>query len=133
MKVSPWIVPILIIVLTLAGLIAAKHFAIPSAEVEFSKAPAGSHIQATIMVVDGVRCVDTALTAIKTLKNTPGIIKVTAYASHNRLEILFNPEYTNTDQIKEAIEGPIFDATAGEFLFNQYKVLKINEDGNQSF
>ena len=107
MKVSRWIVPILIVLLIAAGLSAAGLFAIPSVTVDFPVDEAtGTELVRTVeFVVDGVMCVDTASRACSTLYELPGVIRYVAYASHNRVEITFDPARTNVEAIREAIEG----------------------------
>lgn len=128
MKTHWIVIPAAITILICAGLYGSRLFAIPSLTVHFDKhsAPAGAQLKTSVFLVDGVRCVDTAQTAASALNDLPDVLNVTAYASRNRLDIEYNPEKITSAEIKSALEGPIFDETAGEFQFNLYKVLEID-------
>lgn len=128
MKVPRWIVPGLVILLTAAGLSAARLFAIPSLALDFSvdEAMGRESTQTAVFLVDGLKCVDTARRAASTLKGLPGVIRYVAYASHNRVEITFDPARINIEALREAIEGPVYDEEAGRVLFHLFKVLEID-------
>jgi hypothetical protein len=128
MKVPQWIVPALVVALALAGLGGAELFAIPSLELDFEDVGVDDPSRAVTveLLVDGVRCVDTARRAASTLEDTPGIHRFTAYASRNRVEIVYDPARVDIDQIRESLEGPVFDRESGEFLFHLFEVLEID-------
>jgi hypothetical protein len=128
MKVPNWIVPALVVALALAGLGGAKLFAIPSLELEFQDTglEAGSRTDTVELLVDGVRCVDTARRAASTLEDLPGVYRFVAYASRNRLEISYDPELLEIDQLVESLEGPVYDEESGEFLFHLFEVIEID-------
>ncbi len=128
MKLPPWIVPLLIMLATVAGLSSSRLFAIPSLTVDYP-APAESppvNTQITTFIVNGVKCVTTAQGVANALKSLPGILKLKAYGSYNRVEILFDPSQTNIKAIKKVIEGPIFDEKTANIYFNQFKVIEID-------
>ena len=121
------VVPILIVLITVGALYGATVFAIPSVVVEYPPGPHPSaHVQTVVMIVDGVRCVDTAATAAMGLNDTPGVMRCEAFASHSRLEVTFDPQVTTPEALRESIEGPIYDTETGNFLFNQFKVARID-------
>lgn len=128
MKVSRWIVPILIVLLIAVGLSAASFFAIPSVTVDFpvDEATRRELIRTVVLVVDGIKCVDTARMACSTLEALPGMIRYVAYASNNRVEISFDPTRTNVEAIRAAIEGPVYDEEFEEYLFHLFTVLEID-------
>ena len=130
MKVSRWIVPILIVLAIAAGLFTAGLFAIPSVTVDFpvGEATGTELIQTVAFVVDGVMCVDTARRACSTLEELPGVIRYVAYASRNRVEITFDSTRTNVEALQEAIEGPVYDEGSEEFLFHMFEVLEIDRE-----
>lgn len=130
MKVSPWVVPILIVLLIAVGLSAKGLFAIPSLTVDFPVDDAtGTELTRTVaFVVDGVKCVDTARRACSTLEGLPGVIRCVAYASRNRVEITFDPVRTNVEALREAIEGPVYDEGSEEFLFHLFTVMEIDSE-----
>ncbi len=121
------VVPILIVLITAGALFGASVFAIPSVVIEypFTGQPSG-RVQTTVMIVDGVRCVDTARTAAMGLNDVPGVLQCKAFASHSRLEITYDSGLTGVEALREAIEGPIYDRETGNFLFNQFKVARID-------
>ena len=128
MRVPPWIVPLLVVLLALLGLGGSKLFAIPSVEIDFpaaaeEAAPEGRIVE---MLVGGVKCVDTARRAASALEDLPGIQRYVAFASRNRIEVTYDPERATVEQLREAIEGPIFDKDSGEFLFNLFEVIEID-------
>ena len=127
MKVPQWIVLVLIVVLALAGLGAARLIAIPSVTIDLhaegEPAAAG---QTVTFLVDGVKCVDTARRAASTLVGIPGVIRFVAYASRGRVEIDFDPRRTGVPALIEALEGPALDESSGEYLFHLYKVAEID-------
>lgn len=128
MRVPHWIVPALVVALALAGLGGAKLFAVPSLEVSFQDfgTVTSSRTRTVEFLVDGVRCVDTARRAASTLEDIPGIHRFIAYASRNRVEIIYDPARVDIDQIRESLEGPVFDEESGEFLFHVFEVLEID-------
>ena len=81
------IVPVLVVLLAIAGLGGAKLMAIPSLEIEFSSAGAGASLSEVTLLVDGVKCVDTARQAASTLEELPGVTRFVAYASRNRVQL----------------------------------------------
>jgi len=128
MKLPKGIVPLLIVLLTVAGLGLARLFAIPSVTLEFP-VPGDYHsssIQTTVFLVEGLECVKSANSAGSTLTEIPGIRRFVAYASRNRAEITFDASLTDPKEIRAAIEGPVYDEETGEFLFHSYKVLEID-------
>ena len=128
MKVTPWIVPVLIVLLIAMGLSAAGLFAIPSLILEFPvDEPIGAELTRTVaFVVDGVRCAGTARRACSTLEALPGVIRCVAYASSSRVDITFDPTRTSVDALREAIEGPVYDEESKAFLFHVFTVLEID-------
>jgi hypothetical protein len=128
MKVPGWSVPLLIVLVTLAGLGAAELFAIPSVTVDYpASGDGGDGSRATTtLLVEGVKCVDTAQNAAGALNDTPGVVRFVAYASRNKVEITYDPTLTDPEQICEALEGPVLDEEAGEYYFNLFEVVEID-------
>jgi hypothetical protein len=128
MRVPPWIVPLLVVLLALLGLGGSKLFAIPSVELDFPAVTEGAAVQGRTveMLVGGVKCVDTARRAASALEDLPGIYRYVAFASRNRIEVTYDPERLEVEQLREALEGPIYDEGSGEFLFNVFEVIEID-------
>ena len=125
MKVPGWSVPALVVLLTLAGVGGARLFAVPSVVLDLPTAGTGAR-RTTVLVVDGVKCVDTAERAAGQVKGLPGVSRFVAYASRNRVEVTFDPAVSGVAEIVEAIEGPVHDAATGEYLFHVYRVVEID-------
>ncbi len=124
MKVSKWIVPILIVALTAAGLGIAQLFAIPTVEIVGENADVPQNVAMVTLIIPGVRCKDTAMSAASNVEDIAGVIKFVAFASHNRVEITYDQHLTGPESLIEAIEGPVYDAESGEFLFGVFVVSK---------
>ena len=128
MRVSRWLVPLLVALAAAAGIWGARLFAAPSYAQEY--AAASAHRPETVQfIVRGLKCVDTARTVARQLEETPGVLRFVAYASRNEAQVTYDASLTDPQILKDAIEGPIFSDLSGEILFNQYEVLSI--DGNK--
>ncbi|MBN2385260.1 hypothetical protein JXQ70_20485 [bacterium] len=128
MKIPNWSVPLIIVLMIALSVSAAKWFAIPSLTIDVIN-PAKLETMTTQVaefIVSGVSCVDTARTASLAVISREGILRFVAYASHNRLEITYDPSLWTPAKIKDALEGPIYDQTTGNILFNQFSVLEMN-------
>ncbi len=128
MKVPQILVPILIVILTAAGLSATRFIMIPSITKTFDKAeqiPLERTVTAKF-IIEGMKCVSTAEMAASTLEDLKGIKSLNAYASYNRLEVSFDPSIAKEADIVEALEGPVFDEESMEILFKQFKVVEID-------
>ncbi len=126
MKVPTWIVPVLIVLLTAIGLGSARLLAIPSVTLDLHSAGARAETETAVLLVDGVKCVDTAETAASNLTELDGVIRYVAFASHNRVEITYDPALTDLTALCQALEDPVYDEASGEFLFDLYTVIEID-------
>jgi copper chaperone CopZ len=126
MKVTPWAVPALVVLFAALGLGGARFLAAPSVVREFAPAPAGG-AAVTVFKVRGMKCVDTAQAAAAQLEGVPGVVRFTAFASHNRAEIAFDPAVASVERIRKSIEGPVHDKETGEYLFGVYSVIQIDD------
>jgi len=128
MKVTTWSVPLIIIVMIVLSVTTSRLFAIPSLTIDFIKPEqtTGLSTRVTTLIVEGVKCVDTARAASNAVAFKKGVVRFTAFASYNRVEITYEPTLISPADIKAAFEGPIFDPETGEFLFNQFKVRSID-------
>jgi hypothetical protein len=129
MRVSRWIVPLLVAAAAAAGVGGARLFAAPSYTQEFASVTPPSRIETARFVVRGLRCVDTARTVARQLEATPGVLRYVAYASRNEAQVTFDAAVVGPTALIEAIEGPVFDQRTGEIFFHQYEVVSI--DGNK--
>lgn len=126
MKVPTWIIPCLIVLAIAAGVETSKWIRIPSAELEIASEKVGTKSMRSVFIVDGVTCRDTAISAMSTLEDLIGVYHATAYASHNRIDVKFDPEKIDVTTIANAFSNPIFFEETGEILFNLYRVVEIN-------
>jgi hypothetical protein len=126
MNVPRWIVPLLVVLLAATGLGSSKLFAVPSVELDFEPAADGAPSREITLLVDGVKCVDTARQAASTLEGMPGVLRFVAYASRNRVDVAYDPARVEVEQILDALEGPVFDEKSGEFLFGLFKIVEID-------
>lgn len=126
MTLPRWIIPVIIVAMTLAGVQGSKYIRIPSAEMTVSAEKSGTESVRGVFIVDGVLCRDTAINAMNNVKAVDGVLRITAYASHNRIDVEFDPNQTDPGQIRDALEGPVFMEDSGEFLFNVYRVVEMN-------
>ncbi len=125
MKMTPWAVPALVVFFAALGIGGARLLAVPSVVRDYAPARPGPR-QTVVLVVDGVKCADTAERAANQLKDVPGVVRLVAYASRNRLDVTFLPEMAGVEAIRAAIEGPVYDESSGEYLFGVYKVVEVD-------
>lgn len=125
MKAPQWVVPALVLAFAVLGVGGARFLAFPSVVKEFG-AGAGRGLPTVVMVVSGVKCVDTAERAAKQFAEVPGVVRFVAYASRNRVEVTFDPAQTGPSKLREALEGPVYDEVSGETLFGVFKVLELD-------
>lgn len=123
MRVTRWLVPLLVVLAAGFGIGGARFFAAPSFTRDFeSPAPAG-RLESVRMTVRGLKCVDTARTVAAQLDGVSGVRRFVAYASRNEAQVTYDPALINPGAIEEAIEGPTFLPETGEILFHQFEVV----------
>jgi len=125
MKTPAWVVPILVVLFAALGVGGARLLAVPSVVKDFPASRATAS-RTTVLIVEGVKCVDTAERAAGQLQDVAGVVKFTAYASRNRVEVAFDPKVTDPSKIREALEGPVHDAASGEYLFGVFRVVEMD-------
>ena len=126
MRAPWWIVPALVVTAASLGVTGARVFARPSVVRDYAPVPANAPAHAATFLVEGVRCVDTAERAARQLDGEPGVFRLTAWASQAKLEVTFDPSRTDVDALREALEGPVYDASTGEFRFGVYVVREVD-------
>lgn len=126
MRVPVWIVPALVAAAAAIGVGGSRVVAAPSLVREYASAPSGRELRTASFVVKGVRCVDTADRAARQLDGQAGVVRLTAWASRARLDVLFDPEATGAGGIREAIEAPVYDEATGEITFGVYDVREVD-------
>jgi copper chaperone CopZ len=128
MRVSPWWIPAAVLVLALLGIGSANLVAVPSYTRDFQSAAAAdaAGFRTAVLLVEGLRCVDTAERAAAQLEGAPGVIRFVAFASRNRAELTYDPARTGPAAIVGAIEGPVYNEATGEVAFQVYRVLEVD-------
>ncbi len=123
-RTSPWVVPALLVVLALAGTMGGSAVAIPSFTRDF--APIAGPARTVTMVVDGIRCVDTAKSAGRQLEGVAGVGRFRAHASRHGASVTYDPSRTSVGEIVRALESPVYDGDTGQYLFLQFTVLEVD-------
>ena len=122
------IVPVLLVSMIAAGILAGNLIAIPSYSQSYAEAsgvPDENRRQVTLEV-DGVRCVDTARRAAAQLDGVAGVLHLTAYAPDRELVVEYDSSVVGVHGLVHAIEGPVFDPEQNKFFFHVFTVLAID-------
>jgi hypothetical protein len=114
-----WIIPLVIVALSFAGVMGAKKISLPTLTYIFDKDFKGQAGTANL-TVDGVRCYGTANALREHIGNLPGLVSMVAYGGRHRVVLEYDPGKTNPDQIALAIESPVM-TRQGPMAF--FKVL----------
>ena len=126
MRTPAWIIPLLVIVCTAAGLGGSRLATAPSLTHDYTGAAPGADARTSVFVIEGVKCVDTAERAARQLDGMPGVARLEAYASRARVEVTYDPAATGAAAIRDAFEAPVHDPATGEYLFGLYKVIEMD-------
>lgn len=126
MRAPAWIIPVLVVVCAAAGVGGSKLLVAPSVVHTFATTGPTADARTAQMVVDGVKCVDTAERAVAQLKDVDGVLKCVAYASRARLDVTYDPARTGAAAIREALEAPVLVPATGEYLFGLYQVVELD-------
>lgn len=122
-KTPGWVVAMILVIATAGGLATAEQISFASYQRVYG---VGEGEEKTItFIVDGVRCVDTAMLAAGQLEGVAGVLSLTAHASDRRLQISYDAKGTNPQKIRASLEGPVFDKRSNVFLFNVFRVVRI--------
>lgn len=127
MRVPLAVIPVLIVCAAVIGIGAGRFAVLPSFERDFPGAPAGIVPERkAVLIVRGMKCLDTAKRAAAQLEGIRGVSRFVAYAAANKAEITFDPAVTNTSALVEAIEGPVYDPGTGEIAFHVFTVIELD-------
>jgi ferredoxin/copper chaperone CopZ len=124
---SAWAVPVMLLLLAAAGVAGGSAIAIPSFSRHYDTSTSPDGTRRVTMVVDGIRCVDTARKAAAQLEGVAGVRRFTAYASRGEATIEYDGTSTDVDELRRAIEGPVHDEASGRYIFHAYTVLEVEE------
>jgi copper chaperone CopZ len=126
MRAPAWIIPVLVVVCTAAGIGGSRLLVAPSLVHTFADAAPTADARTAQMVVEGVKCVDTAERAVAQLNELDGVLKCVAYAARARLDVTYDPARTSAPAIREALEAPVLVPATGEYLFGLYQVVELD-------
>jgi polyferredoxin len=126
-----WAVPVFVVGLTATGIAGAQWIAIPSYTKQWiAQAPPSA--QEIRLIVDGLRCVDTARAVAQQLRDLDGVVEFVGYASRRMAVVTYDPTRTTQTRIREAIEAPVYDPVSGQFFFHRFKVKTAVPADSQS-
>jgi hypothetical protein len=126
MKTPTWIIPLLVVVCTAAGVGGSRLLTAPSLARDYADVAPGADSRTSVFVVEGVKCVDTAERAARQLEGLAGVQRLEAFASRARLEVTYDPALTGATAIRDALEAPVHDPSTGEYLFGLYTVIEMD-------
>ena len=124
MRVSGWVVPVLVALAALAGIGGARFLAAPSYVRDY--AAASGRPETVRLVVRGLRCVDTAERLGGQFEDTPGVLRYVAYASRNEAHVTYDGTVTGPAAVRAAIEAPVVDTESGEVEFGAFEVVTVD-------
>ena len=101
-----FIVPAVIVLLTVAGVVGAKYISVPTLTHVFNDDPAGSTATA-VLTVDGVGCYGMADFLRQHIESVPGLVSMVAYGGKHRVVIEYSPQALDLEDIISAIEEPV--------------------------
>lgn len=129
MRAPAWLVPLLVAACAAAGVAGARLLVAPSVVREYASPGAvkdAAALRTSVLVVKGVKCVDTAERAAKLLDGVAGVRRLEAFASRGRLEVTYDPESVDAPRLREALEAPVHEPATGEYLFGLYEVVEMD-------
>ncbi len=103
MKISPWILPILVILALFGGYGLRAAFTQPTTT-NVSGEVAGSKLTA---IVDGLKCKGTATYFVSLYDSTAGIKAIETFASDHKAIFTYDPDAITPDSIKVIMEQVI--------------------------
>jgi len=125
MRVSPWVVPVLVVLAAVLGIGGARFLAAPSFTRDYPAA-GDARIETVRFVIRGLKCVDTAKQVAGQFADEPGVLRCVAYASRNEAQVTYDAAVTSPQALRAAIEGPVVDEASGQIRFHQFEVRSID-------
>lgn len=128
MKLTPWVVPLLVVLAAAGGIVGARYLAAPSFARDYAPA-AGARVATARFVVRGLKCVGTAQRLAGQFADEPGVLRCEAFASRHEARVTYDAAVTGPEALRAAIEGPSVDEASGEVRFHQFEVLSLDGPG----
>ena len=124
-RTRAWLVPAIVVCLALAGVAGSSAIRIPSTTRTFVTIPSAEAARVRF-TLSGVRCVDTAASAMDRLAPVPGVLSATAFASRHEIEVEYDPAKTSPRELKDAFEAPFQVPESGVWMFHSFTVLEVD-------
>lgn len=119
-----WIIPIVIVALSIVGVMGAKKISLPTLTFIFDKEFKGRAATANL-TVEGVRCYGTANALREHIAGLPGLVSMVAYGGRHRVVLEFDPRKVGPGEIAQAIERPI-QTRQGPVAFFKVLAAEVN-------
>ena len=103
MRVSKFIIPLLVVAALLGGYFLRTAFTQPTTSVTVGTAGGGT----LACVIDGVKCKGTAQFFTSLYKDVPGITGIETYAADHRAIFSYDPALITPERIRTIMEVPI--------------------------
>lgn len=123
-----WLLGLLILAAGTGGYFSAGAFTYASYEQVYEAPGPGVETTRLTLFVDGVMCVDTAISAAAQIEGVPGLYGLAAYAADNRLELSVDPDLLDTEALLAKLQGPVWVPETGEFHFGVFHVREMRLD-----
>jgi copper chaperone CopZ len=111
-----WIIPAVIVLLTVVGVLGARMITIPTLAHTYDNAFTGEAERA-VFTVSGVRCYGTANYLREHIETVPGLISFVAYGGKQRVVVEYDRAETGPEDIVRAIEAPVMTKTGPESFY----------------
>ena len=111
-----WIIPIVIALLTIAGVLGARVITIPTLAFSYDEGFSGES-ERVVLTVSGVRCYGTADYLREHIQPVPGLVSFVAYAGKRRVVVEYDRTQTSTEDIIRAIEAPVMTKTGPKSFY----------------
>jgi copper chaperone CopZ len=119
-----WIIPAVIIVLSIGGIVGSRAVRIPTLTFRYNESVEREVAHARL-TVQGLRCYGTANALREHIGSLPGLVSIAVYAGRRQVDIYYESDETSLEQIISAIEDPII-TDAGPVMF--FKVVSSADE-----
>ncbi len=116
-----WIIPAVIVVLSISGMLGASKISLPTLTYIYDKEFTGEAATAKF-TVDGVKCYGTANFLREHIEMVPGLVSLVAYGGRHRIVLQYDPQKVTPAQITAAIEQPVMTRNGPTAFFKVFAV-----------